>query len=285
MWLLVGGDSEIGAETFRVLRARGAPVAATTRRPDRVAPNRPLLDLARPLDGWTPPPGTRSACVFAAVARLAACEADPSGSAHINVTQTTALIERLVAQGIPVVFTSSDKVFDGTRPQVPADAPVAPNCEYGRQKAQVEAQLRRHMGRGADVAILRLSKVVSPDSGLFTDWIAALRGGKPVRAFRDLMFAPVPTARVVEAVAALLADRARGIFQLSGPRDISYADAAHCLSQRIGADATLIAEASAREAGLPAGALAPYTSLDSRLLRERYGIVVPDAWEVLGGIL
>ena len=81
MWLLVGGDSEIGAATFRVLRERGEPVAATTRRPDRVAPDRPFLDLSRPLDDWAAPPGTRGACIFAAVARLAACENDPVGSA------------------------------------------------------------------------------------------------------------------------------------------------------------------------------------------------------------
>jgi dTDP-4-dehydrorhamnose reductase len=266
------------------LRARGAPVAATTRRPGLVAPDRPLLDLARPLADWSPPPGTRAACIFAAVARLAACENDPAGSAHVNVTQTTALIERLIAHDVAVVFASSDKVFDGTRPQMPADAPVAPNCEYGRQKAAIEALLRAHMGRGADAAILRLSKVVAPGSALFTDWIAALRARRKVRAFTDLMFAPVPIALVVAAVAALLADRAGGIFQLSGPRDISYSEAAHFLARRLGADETLIEDMSARDGGQPPGAAAPFTSLDSSALRARYGIVVPDAWEVLDRI-
>ncbi len=232
-----------------------------------------MLDLSRPLADWSPPPGTRAACIFAAVARLAACENDPVGSAHINVTQTTALIERLIAHDVAVVFASSDKVFDGTRPQMPADAPVAPNCEYGRQKAAIEALLRAHMQRGADAAILRLSKVVAPDSALFADWIAALRAHRKVRAFTDLMFAPVPIALVVAAVAALLADRARGIFQLSGPRDISYSEAAHFLARRLGADETLIEDMSARDGGQPPGAAAPFTSLElqraARALRHR----------------
>jgi dTDP-4-dehydrorhamnose reductase len=140
------------------------------------------------------------------------------------------------------------------------------------------------MERGADVAILRLSKVVAPDSALFADWIAAFRARRPVRAFTDLMFAPVPVALAVDAVAALLADRARGIFQLSGPRDISYSAAAHFLARRLGADETLIADMSARDGGQPPGAAAPFTSLDSSALRARYGIVVPDAWDVLDGI-
>ena len=145
--------------------------------------------------------------------------------------------------------------------------------------------MRRHIEHGADAAILRLSKVVAPDSALFNDWLAALRAGRPVRAFTDLMFAPVPIALVVDAVAALLRSRARGIFQLSGPRDISYSEAAHYLARRLGADESLIEDMSARYGGQPPGAAAPYTSLDSSVLRERYGIVVPDAWEVLGRML
>jgi dTDP-4-dehydrorhamnose reductase len=167
---------------------------------------------------------------------------------------------------------------------MPADAPVAPNCEYGRQKAAIEALLRSRMDR-ADAAILRLSKVVAPDSALFAGWIVALREGRPVRAFTDLMFAPVPIAIAVDAVAALLEDRARGIFQLSGPRDISYSAAAHFLARRLRADEALIADVSARDGGQPPGAAAPYTSLDSSALGARYGIAVPDAWEVLGGML
>jgi hypothetical protein len=34
------------------------------------------------------------------------------------------------------------------------------------------------MARGADVAILRLSKVVAPGSVLFGDWLAAFRAGR-----------------------------------------------------------------------------------------------------------
>jgi hypothetical protein len=35
----------------------------------------------------------------------------------------------------------------------------------------------------------------------------------------------------------LLADRARGIFQLGAPRDVSYSDAARFLARRLGAAA------------------------------------------------
>src|SRR6185436_13593934 len=99
--------------TARRLRAGGDVVAATTRRLDGVAADRPFLDLSSPLDGWEPPPGTQAACVVAAVARLAACHADPVGSARVNVTQTIALCERLIARGVYLLFLSTNQVFDG----------------------------------------------------------------------------------------------------------------------------------------------------------------------------
>jgi hypothetical protein len=36
---------------------------------------------------------------------------------------------------------------------------------------------------------------------------------------------------------------------------------------------------------MPAGAGPPHTTLDSHALAEQYGVVVPDAWEVLDAVL
>ncbi len=284
MRLLIGGDGEIGAAAFRALKAAGSPVAATTRRPDRAGPEQPLLDLAAPLADWQPPAGTRSACVLAAVARLADCAADPVRSAHINVTQTVALIERLIARDIHVVFLSSNQVFDGSRAHVAAEAPACPVSTYGRQKAAAEARLKELMAAGAPLAILRLAKVVSPGMALIAGWIEALLAAKPIRAFADMTMAPVPIDLVVAAIAALMADRRAGIFQLTGPRDVAYAEVGRFLARRLGAGAGLVAEGSAAEAGLPAGACPAHTTLDSSALGGLYGLEVPDAWDVIAGV-
>ena len=104
-----------------------------------------------------------------------------------------------------------------------------------------------------------------------------------MRAFTDLMFAPVPIALVVAAVAALLADRARGIFQLSGPRDISYSEAAHFLARRL--VPTNADRGHERPRWRPAARRGRAVHLTHfSTLRARYGIVVPDAWEVLDRI-
>lgn len=281
MFLIVGGDSEIGAAAYRAMKAQGLNVAATTRRRDRVAPERPFLDLAAPLDDWAPPPGTQAVCLCAAIARFAACADDPQGSGHINVVQTLALAEICLARGIAVLFLSTNQVFDGRTPHERAEAAHSPVSEYGRQKARAETALLRQMESGAPVAILRLAKVVSDTMPLIGGWIKDLTAAKPIRVFNDLMLAPTPTDQVCTAIAALLQDRTRGIFQLTGPRDVSYADIGGFLAAYLDADPKLVNPTSAREAGLPEGATPLHTTLDSSRMRVHYGLEVPEVWDVV----
>jgi dTDP-4-dehydrorhamnose reductase len=281
MFLIVGGDSEIGAALYRAIKAHGKLVAATTRRPERVAPDRPVLDLSRPPSSWELPQGTRAACVCASAARLAACAADPEGTARINVVQTLALIEKLISHGIYVLFLSTNQVFDGRTPYVPADAPHSPVSEYGRQKARTEATLVDFVARGAPVAILRLAKVISPGMPLFEGWIQDLATSKSIRAFHDMSLAPTPAELVCHAIGNLLEDRVSGIFQLTGPRDVTYADVGRFFARYLGADPSLVKTTSARGAGLPEGATPLNTTLDSNLLHTRYGFKVPDVWDVV----
>lgn len=288
-FLLIGGNSEIGAATAAHLRRLGHQVAATTRRRERVAGDRPFLDLAAPFAApfadWEPPPGMRAACIFVAVARLQDCARDPAGSADLNVTQTLAVVDRLRARDIAVLFLSSDKVFDGTRPLVPADTPPCPASEYGRQKAATEAELRERAAAGPPLAILRLAKVVSPGMALLGQWATALAAGSAVRAFSDLYTAPVPVGLAAAAIADLMAEPAQGIFQLSGPQDVSYTEIGAWLARRIGAAPELVMPVSAYSAGMPPGSTPRHTTLDSTAICRRLGTVVPAAWEVLEGVL
>jgi dTDP-4-dehydrorhamnose reductase len=285
MFLLVGGDSEIGAATYLHLKAAGKIAAATTRRPQLAGPERPLLDLAADLSSWAPAPDTSAACIFAATARLADCAADPAGSATINVLQTLTLAERLTARNIYVLFLSSNQVFDGSVPHMRADAPTCPLSEYGRQKARAEAVLRERMLRGAPIGILRLAKVVSASMPLLHGWVRALSAGEPIRAFHDMPMAPAPAALVGAAIAALLESRAPGVFQLTGPQDVSYADVAHRLARQVGADPKLVGVVGAIEAGMPAGSAPRHTTLDSTAMRDRFGIVAPGPWCVLDAVV
>ena len=124
MFLIVGGDSEIGES-----RLRGAEGAAAACCVNDASPRwrRARSPVSRPWPlRWTI--GSRRktphrACICAAVARLADCAADPQGSAHVNVTQTLALVDKLLSRGIYVLFLSTNQVFDGSIARVPPKSP------------------------------------------------------------------------------------------------------------------------------------------------------------------
>lgn len=284
MFLIVGGDSEVGTGAASALR-RHDRTLTTTRRPDVGADDCIRLDLAGDLATWEPPAGISATCICAAVARLADCANDPAASARVNVTGTLALAERLLARDIFVLFLSTNQVFDGRIPNAPADAPTAPISEYGRQKARTEAALRGHIARGAPAAILRLSKVVSGETALLRDWATALAAGQPIRAFHDMTMAPVGRDTVAAAIAALMRARTPGVFQLSGPRDVAYTEVGAFLAERLGADPALVGRVSVADAALSAGMAPPHTTLDSRALREGFGITAADAWAVIESVL
>jgi dTDP-4-dehydrorhamnose reductase len=283
--LFIGGDSEIATATGAHLRTVGFHVTATTRRPERVSADRPFLDLSQPVEDWPIPDGVRAACFCAAIARLNNCAHDPEGSALVNVSRTIALTDKLLARGLSVLFLSTDKVFDGSRPRVPAATSPCPVSEYGKQKAAAEAALGERMQQGAPVAILRLAKIVSPGMELLRQWIASLRNGMTIRAFEDMMMAPTPVRLVAKIIEHLTMDPNAGIFQLSGPRDVAYSEVAFRLADIFDADPALVEAVSAYSAGLPPGSTAPHTTLDSSALRERFGIYVPDAWAVIDALI
>jgi len=195
------------------------------------------------------------------------------------------LIERLFGQNAYVLFLSTNHVFDGTRAGVPADAPFCPISEYGRQKMHVERALGAAIAKGRPAAILRFGRVVSPGMELLLGWRDRLAAGQPVQAFFDMVMAPLPVEIAAQAIDALLASKRPGLWQLTGPRDVSYAAAALHIARRLGADPSLVASVSASAAGIPIGGGVANTTLDSSRIRAEFGIAVPDAWAVIDKVL
>ena len=64
MFLLLGGDSEIGAAAYRQPQEEGRSVIATTRRLDTVSPERPYFDILNTLDELEPAAGNESGMHF-----------------------------------------------------------------------------------------------------------------------------------------------------------------------------------------------------------------------------
>lgn len=226
---MVGADGHLGSAVAERLRRRGCDVIATSRRPGA----RDFLDLESAGD-WRPP-RVEGAWLLAGATGLAQCKLAPEATRAVNVRATLCIADRLHRSGAFVVFPSTNVVFDGTRPFVDAGAGVGPTTEYGRQKAEVEREILAAGG-----GILRLTKVLHHRVPLIERWRQQLLRGAAVRAFRDMVMAPVPLSAAVEALLWVGLERRAGIHQLSASDDIPYVEAARFLARRwSGADAPI----------------------------------------------
>jgi dTDP-4-dehydrorhamnose reductase len=276
--LVVGADGQIGRELLAGLPRLGIPALGTTRHRDRVGAGRIYLDLEDDLSGWRCPGNIRSAVLAAAVTRLDVCEREPEATRKINVVASLALADRLAARGIPFIFLSSNQVFDGSTSHRRSDEPTSPRTVYGCQKTQVE---RYVLERYDTAAILRLTKVVTPQLPLLCQWSSALDAGSPIRPFRDLVIAPLPIGLVVETIARMIERRPAGVMQASGPRDVAYADVALHIARRLGADPALVQPQDSSAAGLPPIFAPRNTTLDTSRLRNELGLIPPEPWPTI----
>ena len=273
--MIVGGDGLIGSMLVRSFARRGWEVVSTSRRAGAGA-STVRLDLGDPEAGSAALPSADVAVFAAAMARFADCRAAPDLARAVNVDGPVSLAERFARGGTRSVLISTSAVFDGSRPRVPAEAPPSPTSLYGALKAEAEAGFLRLDGRGA---VVRLTKVLDVNHGLFTSWRDALGRGEPVGAFADLRLAPISLADVETAV--LAAAEGGRILQVSASRDVSYHEAAIRLAEALGRPPTLVTPQSAAEAGIPPGDRPAHTSLDGGELASRTAWTPPEPADVI----
>lgn len=275
--LIVGGNGMLGSSLLACGQREGLAMKATMRNPPANSAAVGWLDLREPLDGWQPPDGCQAAILCAAVTSLEACQRDPEGTRWINQTQTLRLAEKLVKAKIFVVFLSTNLVFDGNNPVRRADEPACPLTEYGRQKAEVETALKTF---GDSAAIVRLTKVLDPRWPLLCGWLEALRARQPVRAYADMVCAPVTLPTVTHGLLDIAVRKLPGIWQFSAATDVSYAAIAQHLAARLEVPATLVTEISSREN--PSLKHSPrHTTLDNSRARRELQLNFPGALEAV----
>lgn len=259
----------IGAALADHFTRLGWRVQVTTRRRDYVDPSHFYLNLADP---ETELPPADFVILAAAAARIGDCETDPVATRRINVDGALAVARQMAGQGSHVLFLSSDKVFDGTLPQRNRHDALSPACAYGRQKADAEAGI---LALGEQGAILRLSKVLTPEQALLTGWAEKLAAGEPIAPFHDLYLAPVPVDLAAVVAAHIGEERAAGIYHCTGAEDRTYVDLARILAESMDRSSTLVQATSCQSVNMAAAARPRHTTLEMAVERTRWGLTAP----------
>jgi dTDP-4-dehydrorhamnose reductase len=268
--LIVGADGLLGRSLADRLESEQRPVLRTSR---RGGPAFLPLDLAQDVSQWRPPQPISAAFLCAAITSLEMCRSQPALSRAVNITATLALARTLAEQGAWVVFFSSNLVFDGSQPHQKGDSPLFPRTEYGRQKAQVETELKAICPR---LCIVRFTKVLRAGAGLLCQWRDRLASGLSVHPLSDMVMAPVSLAFAVEALCRMLQNCSQGVIQISASRDVSYEQAARYIAARMHADESLIQPVRAAQASLALEHVPQHTTLDTTRLIQELGLQPPD---------
>ena len=282
--LLLGCDGQVGWELQRSLQPLGEVVALDFQSRDLVADFSKPDALAATVDAVKPD------LIVNAAAHTAVdkAESEPALAHAINGDAPGVLARSAAASGAWLVHYSTDYVFDGSGDQPRAeDAPTAPLSVYGRTKLDGEQQIR---ASGCKHLILRTSWVYAARGGNFARTMLRLAGSKTeLNVIDDQIGAPTG-ADLLADLTALMARAALARPELAGTYHAVAAGAtswhgyarlvietarAHGVPITVPADALRPIPTSA----YPTPAPRPLNSrLDTRKLRERFGVHLPD-WE------
>ena len=151
------------------------------------------------------------------------CQQAPELSRRVNVEATTLLAELCAARGLPLAFTSTDLVFDGTGSLYAEDAPPSPVSLYGEHKVLAEEAVRaRHPEGGLVCRLPLLFGRSEPGAACFLDgFLACARRGETLRLFEDEFRSPADARDVARGLVLMLERGARGILHLGGPERLS----------------------------------------------------------------
>ena len=215
----------------------------------------------------------------AARSRSPACQADPAGARLQNVELTRRLAE--LAADLPMVFLSTDLVFDGRRDGSKGgyreDDAVNPLSVYAETKVEAEAWVRRNPRHAIVRTSLNFGR--SPSGpGAFNEELAAVwRAGRVVDLFVDEFRCPIAAVETARRLWALLDSGQGGVFHLAGSERLSRYDIGQLVAEdlrRSEPDLAMPMRAGSL-AGYSGAPRAPDTTLDCSKLAALLGEPMP----------
>lgn len=169
----------------------------------------------------------------AALAQPNACQQQPQLSYGINVAATEHLARCCAAARVPLVFTSSNLVFDGQSPPYrEVDAPCPVNL-YGEHKAEAE---RRLLAAHPQAVVCRLPLMFGPAtptaSSFLQDFLDKLQSGQRLNLFTDEYRMPADARAIATGLLLAVQQPGLGILHLAGAERLSRYDMGQLLIQQ-----------------------------------------------------
>lgn len=185
----------------------------------------------------------------AAQARPHICQAAPQTTFAINVEASWNLAGLCADLQIPLLFVSTDLVFDGLHAPYTESAPVSPINIYGEQKVAAEQGM---VERYPQTVIGRMPLMfgAAPHAASFIQpLIQNLRTGQPVQLFLDEFRTPVSGTDAAHGLLLAL-EKGNGYLHLGGSERLSRYQFGQHLTRILGLPEALLSGCLQKEAAL-----------------------------------
>lgn len=238
--LVVGASGQIGGHLLEQLRAGGHLAVGTYA--SFPAPGLVPLDLAdeRALQAALADVRPEVVLLPAGWTWVDGNEDDPLRSRRQNRDEPLALARRCRDAGALFVTYSTDYVFDGEAGPYAEDAPTRPLSVYGRAKLEAEEALRAEV---PEHLVLRTTTVFGPErqgKNFVYQLLRRVAKGERFVVPSDQWATPSYGPDVARATLALVEQRARGTWHVSGPDFMDRLALARLACRVFGLDATKV---------------------------------------------
>ena len=213
----------------------------------------------------------------AALSRSTECEADPAVARKLNV-EVTALLAELAAE-LPLVFLSTDLVFDGQAGSYDEAARVNPLSVYAETKVAAEQALRANPKHTIIRTSLNGGTSPTGDRGFNEQMRRLWQAGQTVRLFTDEFRSPIAAEVTAQAIWELVGQGRTGLYHVAGSERLSRWQIGQLLAARWPRLNPRIEPSSLQEyAGAPR---APDTSLNCAKAQKLLSFRLPGLTEWL----
>lgn len=176
----------------------------------------------------------------AAISSARDCFDDPDRAVLVNRGATRRIAAWCRRKGRRLVFTSTDLVFDGSKPWNDEEDPARPILTYGRTKRAAEPVVLA-VPRGL---VVRLSLLYGPSrsgrASYFDQTLNALRRGEPRSFFEDEFRTPLDLPSAAAILTRLVESDAKGLVHVAGLERVSRFDLMRRVAAALGLDPALV---------------------------------------------
>ena len=155
----------------------------------------------------------------AALSKTAACQADPNLARLTNIDATRHLAE--LAAEIPLLFLSTDLVFDGRKGGYIESDPVNPLSVYAETKVIGEQLVLANPRHTVLRTSLNFGHTAAGNRSFNEEMVQAWRAGRTLNLFADEFRNPIAASVTARAVWELLRLNRPGLYHVAGREKVS----------------------------------------------------------------